>query len=95
MVPEKTPQVEYDDVEKKHADLEHSEVKHIYDDGIDRHLEVHRPESLRGMSDAELQAMDKRVTRKMDMCLMPILISLYVLNFLDRNSESFVFCWAR
>ncbi len=66
---------------------EHADEKAL-SDGVDRHLEVHLPEALRGLSQDELAAMDRRITRKMDLTLMPILIWLYVLNFLDRNSAS-------
>lgn len=75
------------DLEKKvSSDHVEQEVKRA--DDIDRHLQVLRPASLQGMTDAELHTMDRKVTRKMDLTLMPILIMLYVLNFLDRNSES-------
>lgn len=73
--------------EQEKTQLEHADEKAL-DDGVDRHLEVHVPESLRGLSQDELAAMDRKITRKMDYTLMPILIWLYVLNFLDRNSES-------
>lgn len=74
------------DVEKKFsADHVEHDIKHT-DDGIDRHLQVQRPASIQGLTDAELHALDRKVTHKMDLVLMPILIVLYVLNFLDRNS---------
>lgn len=62
-------------------------VESIGKDVEDDHLAVHLPESLRGLSEAERHALDKAVTRKVDMLLMPAVFILYVLNYLDRQSE--------
>ncbi|KAL6454762.1 hypothetical protein SBY92_004232 [Candida maltosa Xu316] len=44
------------------------------------------PESLQHMTQEELKAFDKKTTRKIDLRLMPMLIWLYILNYLDRNN---------
>ncbi|WWC90319.1 uncharacterized protein L201_005252 [Kwoniella dendrophila CBS 6074] len=57
-------------------------------DNVDRHLEVHMPESLRGMSAEETAVLDKAITRKIDILMMPVLMALYILNYLDRQNIS-------
>jgi hypothetical protein len=51
-------------------------------------LEVKMPESLMSLTPEELDAAGKKATRKIDLVLMPTLIFLYLLNFLDRNNIS-------
>lgn len=51
----------------------------------DDRLKVHAPPSLAGLSDGEVAQLDKAATRKVDILLMPTLICLYILNFLDRE----------
>ncbi|KIR53420.1 nicotinamide mononucleotide permease [Cryptococcus gattii Ru294] len=58
------------------------------DDGVDRHLAVKLPDSLVGLSDEEISAIDKRATWKLDLLLMPVLMALYILNYLDRQNIS-------
>ena len=48
-------------------------------DGLDRHLAVEMPASLVGLSEAEMAVMDKSMTKKVDLLLMPVLITLYIL----------------
>jgi hypothetical protein len=64
------------------------ETVHDIDDGVDRHLAVKYPESLVGLSEAELAAVDRKATRKIDILLMPTLMALYVLNYLVRHHAS-------
>lgn len=73
-------------INEKRSDefAEHKELE----DGVDRHLAVAVPKSLQGLSESEMTSIDSKVTRKVDILLMPALVVLYVLNFLDRNSES-------
>lgn len=49
------------------------------DNSIDRHLQVELPASLVGLSEAELAEVDRRATKKLDILLMPTLVSLYIL----------------
>ncbi|KAH7309192.1 major facilitator superfamily domain-containing protein [Stachybotrys elegans] len=44
------------------------------------------PASLRDMSDEEIQQFEKRMVRKMDFVIMPIMGILYVLNYVDRSA---------
>jgi hypothetical protein len=55
-------------------------------DDVDRHLQVQLPESLQGLSADEIAKIDKEATRKLDILLMPILVILYILNYLDRQN---------
>lgn len=47
---------------------------------------VRMPESLRNMDDQEINAMRKKMVRKMDMVIMPIMGILYILNYVDRSA---------
>lgn len=44
------------------------------------------PESLQHLTQEELKALDKKTSRKIDLRLMPMLIYIYILNYLDRNN---------
>lgn len=57
-----------------------------HEDDVDRHLALQKPEILQGLSDAETAALDKATTRKLDILLMPTLVLLYILNYLDRQN---------
>lgn len=46
----------------------------------------HRPEILRQYSVEELQAIEKKLVRRLDLRCLPILIFLFLLNILDRNA---------
>lgn len=56
----------------------------------DDHLAVHLPASLQNLSEEERAALAKSGTRKIDLMLLPCLTLLYLLNFLDRQSKSFI-----
>ncbi|WVQ84672.1 hypothetical protein IAT38_006827 [Cryptococcus sp. DSM 104549] len=81
-----------DEKKLEHDQLEHSitndDVAVKFDDSIDRHLAVRLPESLVGLSAEEIERIDKAATRKLDILLMPILVVLYILNYLDRQNIS-------
>ena len=57
-----------------------------HEDDVDRHLALQKPEILQGLSDAETAALDKATTRKLDILMMPTLVLLYILNYLDRQN---------
>ncbi|KAH8892983.1 MFS general substrate transporter [Thozetella sp. PMI_491] len=44
------------------------------------------PEILRGLSEAELKSLEKAVRRKADLRLLPTMILIYIMNYLDRNA---------
>lgn len=44
------------------------------------------PASLAALDDAQYLALGKRATRKMDFAIMPILVVMYILNYLDRQN---------
>ncbi|EKC99974.1 nicotinamide mononucleotide permease [Trichosporon asahii var. asahii CBS 8904] len=62
-----------------------ADVKEL-DDGVDRHLAVHERPELSGLDEVELAALDKRTTRKIDILMMPGLILLFLLNYIDRSN---------
>jgi len=80
------------DIEKSSSEnIEVADVKEMLDTDVDHSLEARMPASLASLSEGELAAINKKATRKIDILLMPTLIFLYVLNFLDRNSEFLLF----
>lgn len=44
------------------------------------------PDSLRHMSNEEVEALMKKTTRKADIRILPMLVLIYILNYLDRNN---------
>lgn len=70
-----------------HHHVEDVDRQKLPNDGQDRHLAVKIPDSLIGLTDDEVDVIDRAATRKLDMLLMPILCTLYILNYLDRQSE--------
>jgi MFS family permease len=58
--------------------------KPVINEELQRNLEI--PDSLKGLSEKELDALDKRITRKIDMRILPCLVWIYILNYLDRNN---------
>lgn len=56
------------------------------DDDEQKDHYVNLPESLQHLTQEELKELDRKTTRKIDMRLMPMLIFIYILNFLDRNN---------
>lgn len=65
-------------LDEKRASAEHFEQ---LDKGskIDDQLAVHLPESIRGLSESEIESMHKKITRKIDILLLPTLVILYIL----------------
>ncbi|KAK8439302.1 hypothetical protein ACI3LY_005166 [Candidozyma auris] len=47
---------------------------------------VEKPDSLKQYSEEEIDAFHKKIMRKVDLRLIPMLILLYILNYLDRNN---------
>ncbi|KAH9886132.1 major facilitator superfamily domain-containing protein [Xylariomycetidae sp. FL2044] len=45
-----------------------------------------RPPLLRDLSEEEYRALEKKLVRKMDIRLMPTVILIYIMNYLDRNA---------
>lgn len=48
------------------------------------HPTIPRPALLQHLSDEELVTLEKKLRRKIDMRLLPIMILIYVMNYLDR-----------
>lgn len=44
------------------------------------------PESLAGLSEDEFRTLGRKATLKMDMVILPILVTMYILNYLDRQN---------
>lgn len=45
-----------------------------------------RPDSLRGMSQEEVTALNKKLVQKIDFIILPIIGILYILNYIDRQN---------
>lgn len=67
-----------DPIEAKAAAADVEDVKVLQDENM--------PEILRQFSAEELQAMEKKLVRRIDFRSLPILIILFLLNILDRNA---------
>jgi hypothetical protein len=46
------------------------------------------PESLRGIDQDELERLNKKLVRKIDLIILPIISILYILNYIDRQNLS-------
>ena len=44
------------------------------------------PTELQHLNDEEIEALDKKLTRRLDCTLLPVVILLFLLNILDRNN---------
>ncbi|CED83319.1 Permease of the major facilitator superfamily [Phaffia rhodozyma] len=56
------------------------------DEAFDPH-KIQKPASIENLSEEELIALQKKATRKLDLSVMPVMLLLYILNYLDlRNS---------
>ena len=65
--------------EKEKIEVVEDVLDYQNNERVDRHLAVSKPESLVGLSDAEVAEIDRRATRKVDILLMPTLVALYIL----------------
>lgn len=62
------------------------DVKHADDDGERPANAMTMPPSLAALSEREYKKLGRWATAKMDMLIMPILVVMYILNYLDRQS---------
>jgi len=44
------------------------------------------PDTLQGLSKDEIRMLEKKLVRRIDLRLLPILVVMYILNYLDRNN---------
>ncbi|KAM0750917.1 MFS general substrate transporter [Meredithblackwellia eburnea MCA 4105] len=47
-----------------------------------------KPESLRNLTEEEIAVLDRQLTRKMDLIILPVIGILYILNYIDRQNLS-------
>ncbi|WWC63807.1 uncharacterized protein I303_106412 [Kwoniella dejecticola CBS 10117] len=67
---------------EKDLDLHHAETR---DEKVaENERQRIMPEGLRAMSEEDRNALEKKIVRKIDLVIMPIVAILYILNFLDR-----------
>lgn len=78
---------------KKDTKSDISQVEYLpdahkeYESGLEEELQyVDLPESLQHLTQEELRQLDKKTTRKIDLRMMPMLIYIYILNYLDRTN---------
>jgi len=62
---------------------DHEKVESIKSENVGRWS---MPESFAALSDDELDKLGRRATLKLDAVMMPILIVMYILNYLDRQN---------
>ncbi|KAL9564775.1 hypothetical protein ACKAV7_011227 [Fusarium commune] len=71
-------------IEKKpHASLDENESCDSKSQG---QVIFPKPEDLQHLSDEEITALEKRLRRKIDLRLLPCMILIYIMNYLDRNA---------
>jgi len=44
------------------------------------------PSTLQGLSKEEIRVLEKKLVRRIDLRLLPMLVIMYILNYLDRNN---------
>ncbi|KAI5816104.1 putative MFS transporter [Pyronema omphalodes] len=70
--------------------MEKADVTTTLEDGSTKekaqHVEIALPESLRHLSPEERARLEKALIRKIDLRIMPMLVLMYILNYLDRNN---------
>ncbi|GAM38009.1 hypothetical protein TCE0_033r08409 [Talaromyces pinophilus] len=64
-------------------DIAHLEVE---ENNKDVDTVIEKPESIRNLSPEELQELETKMVRKIDMVIMPIMGILYILNYVDRSA---------
>lgn len=68
------------------TDLKKSDSELGLDEIEEEPYYIDLPESLQDLTQEELKQLDKKTTRKIDLRLMPMLIFIYILNYIDRNN---------
>lgn len=56
------------------------------DEPGDEKLAPHVPELIQGLTEEERRVLEKKLVRKIDLRLLPMLILMYIMNYLDRNN---------
>ncbi|KAK8123986.1 MFS general substrate transporter [Apiospora kogelbergensis] len=70
------------------GDFSKSGAQHV-DEALSKSVEdyaIATPESLRDMTDDDLQKLETKMVRKVDFVILPIITVLYILNFVDRSA---------
>ncbi|KAL7006934.1 hypothetical protein EMMF5_003518 [Cystobasidiomycetes sp. EMM_F5] len=77
-----------DGKDRKEGSLDELENNIAYSDGNGHNVSAldNAPPSILALSAEERVALEKRVVRKIDFTLLPILMVMYILNYLDRNN---------
>lgn len=70
---------------KDKAITEHQEVVHDHDLNTDRDITSEKIASIACLSEEE-KRIERQLVRKIDLLIMPLVILVYLLNYLDRNS---------
>lgn len=65
--------------EKKDAAIFHENTVPI-------HAGPQLPELLQGLSEDERSVLEKKLVRRIDLRLLPLLVIMYIMNYLDRNN---------
>ncbi|GME25154.1 Pantothenate transporter [Neofusicoccum parvum] len=68
---------------------EKKDIEHIDQDEFGQHMHIPKreaPELVRDLSPEERARLEKKLRRKIDLRLMPMVIIMYILNYIDRNN---------
>ncbi|WVW81041.1 hypothetical protein I302_103032 [Kwoniella bestiolae CBS 10118] len=75
-----------DNLETKQYDTKDAELAVLHESVDDANVGM--PESLRALTEDERHALEKKIVRKADMVILPIIGVLYILNYIDRQNLS-------
>ncbi|KAF3926904.1 hypothetical protein ABW20_dc0105458 [Dactylellina cionopaga] len=59
---------------------------HTTTSGVSRRQASEKPPLLENLSDEEIEALEIKLKRKIDIRLLPTIIVVYIMNYLDRNN---------
>ena len=65
---------------------EEKDVAVFYEDTASVHTKAQAPELIRDLPEGEYLRLEKKLVRRIDMRLLPPLVIMYILNYLDRNN---------
>lgn len=70
----------------KNVDISDEKDATLYCENASIKSATEQPELLRDLSPEERQALEKKLVRRIDLRLLPMLILMYIMNYLDRNN---------
>lgn len=62
-------------------------AEHIHDNDLDEKIDLETRDHLLHLTEAELEV-EKKLKKKIDRRIMPIIILIYLMNYIDRSASS-------